>query len=69
VEGALTETPPPVLTPPENLDGGAGPTTTDDVDHGVIRDVSVDPRGGPDKALAAAYEIVTKPPGTAPAAR
>jgi carboxyl-terminal processing protease len=59
VEGALTETPPPVLTlPPEAA--GTGPKTTEDVDHGVMREVSADPRGGPDKALATAYALVLK---------
>ena len=69
VEGALTETPPPVLTPLENRVPGSGPQTTDDVDHGVMREVPSDPRGGPDKALAAAYELVTKTTKPVPKAR
>jgi len=66
VEGALTQTPPPVLIPPENRVPGSGPQTTDDIDHGVAREVPADPRGGPDKALATAYELVTKASATAP---
>jgi carboxyl-terminal processing protease len=62
VDGALTETPSPALTPPAERKAGAGPLTTDDVDHGVVRDVPADPRGGPDVALAKAYEIVTHAP-------
>ncbi|HEX5098567.1 MAG TPA: S41 family peptidase [Polyangiaceae bacterium] len=62
VEGALTETPSPALSPPAERKAGAGPLTTDDVDHGVVRDVPADPRGGPDVALAKAYEIVTHAP-------
>ncbi|HWP09969.1 MAG TPA: S41 family peptidase [Polyangiaceae bacterium] len=62
VEGALTETPSPSLSPPVERKPGAGPLTTDDVDHGVVRDVPADPRGGPDLALAKAYEIVTHAP-------
>jgi carboxyl-terminal processing protease len=65
VEGALIETPPPVLTPPEKRDANTGPKTTEDVDHGVVREVPTDPRGGPDRALAAAYEIVTRKPAPA----
>jgi carboxyl-terminal processing protease len=70
VEGALTETPPPVLTPPSPQAAGKGPKTTEDVDHGVMRDVPADPRGGPDQALATAYTMVlsaTKTPPAAPA--
>ncbi len=65
VEGAFTETPPPVLTPPAKREPGAGPQTTEDVDHGVLREVPADPRGSPDKALAAAYEVVTRKPAPA----
>jgi carboxyl-terminal processing protease len=68
VEGALTETPPPVITPPSPEDARKGPKTTEDVDHGVLRDVPADPRGGPDKALATAYGLVLKA-ALAPAAR
>jgi len=64
VEGALTETPPPVLTPPSGAAAGKGPKTTEDVDHGVMRDVPVDPRGGPDQALATAYAMVLKAAAT-----
>jgi carboxyl-terminal processing protease len=60
VEGALTETPPPVLTPPSPGAAGKGPKTTEDVDHGVMREVPTDPRGGPDLALATAYAMVLK---------
>ncbi len=60
VEGALTKTPSPVLSPPTERGPNAGPLTTDDVDHGVVRDVPANPRGGADVALAKAYEIVTK---------
>jgi carboxyl-terminal processing protease len=60
VEGALTKTPSPSLSPPAEPKPGAGPLTTDDVDHGVVRDVPADPRGGPDAALATAYEIVRR---------
>jgi carboxyl-terminal processing protease len=60
VEGALTETPPPVLTPPSPDAAGKGPKTTEDVDHGVMRDVPADPRRGPDQALATAYTMVRK---------
>jgi len=60
VEGALTQTPPPSLTPPALRTAGAGPLTTDDVDHGVARDIPANPRGGPDVALAKAYELVAK---------
>jgi carboxyl-terminal processing protease len=63
VEGALTETPRPVLTPPSGA-GGKGPKTTEDVDHGVVRDVPTDPRGGPDQALATAYAMVLKAAAT-----
>jgi carboxyl-terminal processing protease len=56
VEGAVVETPPPVLEAPEG--DGTGPKTTDDVDHGVLRQVPGDPRKSPDRALALAYEIV-----------
>jgi len=59
VEGALTETPSPSLTPPAARTAGTGPLTTDDVDHGVARDIPADPRRGPDVALAKAYEVVT----------
>jgi carboxyl-terminal processing protease len=62
VEGALTQTPPPVVTPPTDPKRGAGPLTTDDIDHGVLREVPQDPRGSPDVALAKAYEIVTRAP-------
>ncbi len=64
VEGALTETPPPVLTPPSGAAAGKGPKTTEDVDHGVMRDVPADPRGGPDQALATAYAMVLKAAAT-----
>ncbi|HSU38146.1 MAG TPA: S41 family peptidase [Polyangiaceae bacterium] len=64
VEGALTETPPPVLTPPTGAAAGKGPKTTEDVDHGVLRDVPADPRGGPDQALATAYAMVLKAAAT-----
>ncbi|HEY3494835.1 MAG TPA: S41 family peptidase [Polyangiaceae bacterium] len=56
VEGAVVEAPPPVIEAPEG--GGDGPKTTDDVDHGVLRQVPRDPRKSPDRALALAYEIV-----------
>jgi carboxyl-terminal processing protease len=58
VEGALTQTPPPVVTPSTERGAGSGPQTTDDIDHGVVRDVPSNPRGGPDLALAKAYELV-----------
>jgi carboxyl-terminal processing protease len=60
VEGALTKTPPPSLTPPTERAPGAGPLTTDDIDHGVARDIPADPRGGPDVALAKAFDLLTK---------
>src|SRR5262249_29742965 len=66
VAGALTETRPPSLTPPAERGQGAGALTTDDIDHGVVRDVPRDPRGGPDLALAKAYELVLSGSRTKP---
>jgi carboxyl-terminal processing protease len=57
-EGAPREWAPTVTDFPENADAGSIPTT-DDVDHGVARQIPVDPRGGPDKALEVAYQVVT----------
>jgi carboxyl-terminal processing protease len=59
VEGAVVDAPPPVIEAPDGSD--AGPKTTDDVDHGVLRQVPGDPRTSPDRALATAYEIVLGP--------
>jgi carboxyl-terminal processing protease len=56
VEGAVVNAPPPVLESPEGATGG--PKTTESVDHGVARQVPRDPRTGPDRALALAYEVV-----------
>jgi carboxyl-terminal processing protease len=57
-EGAPREWAPTVTDFPENADAGSIPTT-DDVDHGVVRQIPVDPRGGPDKALEVAYQVVS----------
>ena len=57
-EGAHREWAPTVTDFPENADAGSIPTT-DDVDHGVARQIPVDPRGGPDKALDVAFQVVT----------
>jgi hypothetical protein len=45
-----------VIEVPADADGG-GPRTTEDVDHGVAREIPEDPRTGVDQALKAAYEI------------
>jgi carboxyl-terminal processing protease len=57
VEGAVSDSVPPVLDAPKPS-GEKGPQTTDDVDHGVAREIPLDPRKGPDRALATAYEVV-----------
>jgi hypothetical protein len=57
------------VSPPLDPKPGAGPLTTDDIDHGVLREVPIDPRGSPDLALAKAYEIVTRAAAPAAAAR
>ena len=57
VEGAVSDSVPPVIEAPK-VAGEKGPQTTDDVDHGVAREIPVDPRKGPDRALATAYELV-----------
>ena len=77
-EGAPREWKPTVTDFPADADAGSIPTT-DDVDHGVARQIPVDPRGGLDKALEVAYQVVTgtygqkapKPPAApaAPAAK
>ncbi len=56
VEGAPNDPVPSPLEPPSS--GATGPQTTDDVDHGVAREVPVDPRKGPDEALKVAYQMV-----------
>jgi len=53
-EGALHDAVPPVTEP----SGDAGPQTTEDVDHGVARDVPEDPSTGPDEALKVAYRLL-----------
>ncbi len=63
---------PTVTEMPEDADGGAI-QTTDDVDHGVVRQIPENPHGGDDKGLEVAYEVVTgtygqkAPKGAAPA--
>ncbi len=57
-EGAPRAWSPTVTEMPEDADAGSIPTT-DDVDHGVVRQAPDDPRGGDDKALEMAYEVVT----------
>jgi carboxyl-terminal processing protease len=54
-EGARHETVPPV-TEIDRAD--AGPKTTEDVDHGVARDVPEDPSKGPDEALKVAHRLL-----------
>ncbi|HEX6274326.1 MAG TPA: S41 family peptidase [Polyangiaceae bacterium] len=54
-EGALHDAVPPV-TEVDRAD--AGPKTTDDVDHGVARDVPEDPSKGPDEALKVAHRLL-----------
>jgi carboxyl-terminal processing protease len=56
VEGSLEQRVPAVIEVPADADGG-GPRTTEDVDHGVAREIPEDPRTGVDQALKAAYEI------------
>ena len=58
-EGALHEAVPPVTEPPT---ADAGPKTTEDVDHGVAREVPEDPTKGPDAALATAYRVLLPAP-------
>jgi carboxyl-terminal processing protease len=53
-EGALHEAVPPVTEP--GPDGG--PKTTDDIDHGVAREIPEDPSKGPDEALKVAYRLL-----------
>jgi carboxyl-terminal processing protease len=54
-EGAPHEAVPPVTEGPA---ADAGPMTTDDIDHGVARDVPEDPTKGPDEALKVAYQLL-----------
>jgi carboxyl-terminal processing protease len=54
-EGALHEAVPPV-TEIDRAD--AGPKTTEDVDHGVAREVPEDPSKGPDEALKVAHRLL-----------
>ena len=54
-EGALHGAVPPVTEPPT---ADAGPKTTEDVDHGVAREVPEDPTKGPDAALQVAYRML-----------
>jgi carboxyl-terminal processing protease len=58
VEGAPSEAAPSPLEPPKDAAGKTGPQTTDSVDHGVAREVPVNPSKGPDEALKVAYELV-----------
>lgn len=58
VEGAPNEAAPSPLEPPKSSGGATGPQTTDSVDHGVAREVPVNPSKGPDAALKVAYELV-----------
>jgi carboxyl-terminal processing protease len=62
-EGAMHEAVPPVTEGPS--DPGAGPKTTEDVDHGVVREVPDDPSQGPDEALKVAYRILNETLGRA----
>ena len=64
-EGALHEAVPAVTEGPS---GDAGPKTTEDVDHGVAREIPVDPSKGPDAALKVAYELLSKAAGASKAA-
>src|SRR5689334_17360978 len=57
VEGAPNAAAPSPLEPPKTSEGG-GPQTTESVDHGVAREVPVNPSKGPDPALKVAYELV-----------
>jgi carboxyl-terminal processing protease len=54
-EGALHGAVPPVTEVPS---ADAGPKTTEDVDHGVAREVPEDPTKGPDQALEVAYRML-----------
>jgi carboxyl-terminal processing protease len=54
-EGALHGAVPPVTEGPS---GDAGPKTTEDVDHGVAREIPEDPTNGPDEALKVAYRVL-----------
>jgi carboxyl-terminal processing protease len=56
-EGALHEATPAVTEGPSS---DAGPKTTEDVDHGVAREVPEDPEKGPDEALKVAYQLLRK---------
>jgi carboxyl-terminal processing protease len=56
-EGAPNQADRSSLEPPKP-GSGAGPETTDSVDHGVAREVPANPSKGPDLALKAAYELV-----------
>jgi carboxyl-terminal processing protease len=62
-EGAPHEAVPPVTEGPS--DAGAGPKTTEDVDHGVVREIPEDPSQGPDEALKVAYRILSEALGRA----
>jgi carboxyl-terminal processing protease len=57
-EGAERNWSPAVTELPPDADAGSVPTT-ESVDHGVARKTPTDPRGGPDKALDVAYQVVT----------
>jgi len=54
-EGAPHDAVPPVTEGPA---ADAGPKTTEDIDHGVARDVPEDPTKGPDEALKVAYQLL-----------
>ena len=62
-EGALHGAVPPVTEGPS---GDAGPKTTDDIDHGVARDIPEDPTRGPDEALKVAYQLLREATGARP---
>lgn len=57
-EGAERNWTPAVTELPADAKQGSIPTT-ETVDHGVARKTPTDPRGGPDKALDVAYQVVT----------
>jgi carboxyl-terminal processing protease len=66
-EGAERQWSPAVTELPKDANTGSVPTT-ETVDHGVARKAPTDPRGGPDKALDVAYQVVTGTYGKAKAA-